>query len=174
MFDRSLFSGRQSEFPIALEQIQRLWEADLPLYSNLSNVSALLAQCLERTNWVGFYLWEPRLSCLILGPFQGLPACTRIPLGIGVCGTALAERRTQLVPDVHLFPGHIACDAASRSEIAVPLLSRAAALGAPAGHPCLGVLDVDSPEVSRFGAADQSFLAQVAAALAAVWPAASG
>ncbi|MFK4997468.1 GAF domain-containing protein [Bacillus sp. N9] len=103
--------------------------------ANLSNASALLGQFLDRINWVGFYLMED--GELVLGPFQGLPACVRIPLGRGVCGTSAAERETIVVPDVHAFPGHIACDAASQSEIVVPLIKD--------GN-VIGVLDIDSPE----------------------------
>ncbi len=107
--------------------------------ANMANAAALIAQYLPDLNWSGFY----RLvgGELVLGPFQGKAACIRIPLGKGVCGTAAAERRTQLVADVHAFPGHIACDAASRSELVVPIVRDAA---------LLGVLDLDSPSPSRF------------------------
>ena len=102
-------------------------------------------------NWAGFYF--DRGGTLVLGPFHGQPACVRIPMGRGVCGTAAAQRRTIVVPDVHEFPGHIACDAASRSEIVVPLIKHAA---------LIGVLDVDSPDPDRFHAADQALLERVA------------
>ena len=115
--------------------------------ANLSNASALLAEALERINWCGFYLL--RGEELVLGPFQGRPACVRIPIGKGVCGTAAARRETLVVPDVEKFPGHIACDAASRSEIVVPLLD---------GGTLRGVLDVDSPELARFREADREGL----------------
>lgn len=107
--------------------------------ANMANAAALLWDWLPDLNWAGFY----RLvgGELVLGPFQGKPACIRIALGQGVCGTAAAERATQVVPDVHAFPGHIACDAASRSELVVPLL---------AGERLLGVLDLDSPVPARF------------------------
>ncbi len=161
MFDQGLLSGsRSADFPAALSQIPQLWEPDLPLYSNLANVSALLKACLHRTNWLGFYLWDERRACLVLGPFQGLPACTRIAAGRGVCGTALAARKTMRVADVRLRPGHIACDAASRSEIVVPVFR---------GAEALGVLDVDSPEVARFDAIDQDFLEKAAATLVPLW-----
>ena len=112
--------------------------------ANLANASAHLARALDRINWCGFYL--ARGAELVLGPFQGMPACVRIPLGKGVCGTAAAARRTLVVPDVNAFPGHIACDAASRSEIVVPIVE---------GGLLRGVLDVDSPELSRFDDADR-------------------
>ena len=118
---------------------------DVPhLFANLANASALLWQTLSDVNWAGFYLLEG--ETLVLGPFQGKPACTQIPLGRGVCGTAAAKNETQVVPDVNAFPGHIACDAASRSEIVVPLRT--------GGH-VIGVLDVDSASPARFGEADR-------------------
>ncbi len=126
--------------------------------ANAANAAAVLWQYLPRINWAGFYFL--RGETLVLGPFQGKPACVRIPLGQGVCGTAAARRETLVVPDVHDFPGHIACDAASRSEIVVPLL-RAGAV--------LGVLDIDSPEPDRFTQADRAGCERVAAA----WLAAS-
>ncbi len=160
---QGMFTGnRDEDYPLALLQVRSLWEADLPLATNLANISALLKQVLERTNWAGFYLQNRGSSQLILGPFQGLPACTRIDVGKGVCGTAASSRMTQLVPDVHLFPGHIACDSASQSEIVVPLVRNGEVLG---------VLDVDSPEKSRFDAADKTFLEGVAVELIRLWPA---
>ncbi len=161
MVENTVFSGnRVEDYALAARQLPALWEADLPLATNLANVSALLAQCLPRTNWVGFYLWDEERSLLILGPFQGLPACTRIGLGKGVCGTAARERRTIVVPDVQQFPGHIACDAASASEIVVPIVQDGRVLG---------VLDVDSPERARFDPVDRSFLEGIAAALVDMW-----
>jgi GAF domain-containing protein len=107
--------------------------------ANMANAAALIAQYLPDLNWSGFYRLVDRE--LVLGPFQGKAACIRIPLGKGVCGTAAAEQRTQRVADVHAFPGHIACDAASRSELVVPIIRDGA---------LLGVLDLDSPSPSRF------------------------
>jgi len=121
-----------------------LLEGESDALANLANASALLGQALERINWCGFYLL--RGEELVLGPFQGKPACVRIAMGKGVCGTAAARRQTLLVPDVNAFPGHIACDADSRSEIVVPIVA--------AGQ-LRGVLDVDSPELGRFDAEDQ-------------------
>ena len=115
--------------------------------ANLANAAALLWQHLEKINWAGFYKMEA--GKLVLGPFQGKPACIVIPVGRGVCGTAVAENKTQLVPDVHDFPGHIACDSASNSEIVVPI---------HVGGEIWGVLDIDSPFFGRFTAEDQKGL----------------
>lgn len=129
---------------------------------NLANASAILASRLPDLNWAGFYLF--RDGALLLGPFQGKPACTRIKLGRGVCGTTAARRATTVVPDVHAFPGHIACDPASSSEIVVPLL---------AGDRLLGVLDLDSPKRGRFSDDDARGLEEFARRLVAGtdWPA---
>ena len=118
--------------------------------ANLANASALLWQHLDTVNWAGFYMMED--GALILGPFQGKTACIRIPVGKGVCGTAVAENATQLVPDVHLFPGHIACDSASNSEIVLPI---------HVNGEIWGVLDIDSPEIGRFTEADSAGLQKV-------------
>jgi L-methionine (R)-S-oxide reductase len=163
---RSHTGSRERDYELLLEQARSLWEKDLPLWANLANASALLKQYLERTNWVGFYLWDSAARQLVLGPFQGLPACTRINFGRGVCGTAVKARRTQIVPDVHLFPGHIACDSASRSEIVVPLLRPECS----AEDAVLGVLDADSPEMGRFDKTDRAGLEAVAALLVSLWP----
>lgn len=117
------------------------WQTDL------ANTSAFLFSEMEDINWVGFYLLENQT--LWLGPFQGKPACTEIAMGKGVCGTAAQQRKTVLVHDVHQFPGHIACDPASRSEIVIPLLR---------GSELLGVLDVDSASIDRFSLEDAKFL----------------
>ena len=118
--------------------------------ANLANASALIYESLEDLNWAGFYLLEG--ETLVLGPFQGRPACIEIPLGRGVCGTAAQTGQTQLVPDVHLFPGHIACDSASNSEIVVPLRI---------DGKVVGVLDLDSPWPGRFTDEDQAGLEAV-------------
>ena len=118
--------------------------------ANLANASALIYESLEDLNWAGFYLLEG--ETLVLGPFQGKPACIEIPLGRGVCGTAAQTGQTQLVPDVHLFPGHIACDSASNSEIVVPLRI---------DGKVVGVLDLDSPWPGRFTEEDQAGLEAV-------------
>ena len=119
--------------------------------ANLANAAALLWQELEDVNWAGFYLSEG--DTLVLGPFQGKPACIEIPYGRGVCGTAAAKDETQLVPDVHAFPGHIACDSASRSEIVVPLHRDGRVIG---------VLDIDSPTTARFTQRDKEGLERFA------------
>ena len=122
--------------------------------ANLANAAALLWQELPGINWAGFYKMTD--GALVLGPFQGKPACILIPVGKGVCGTAVAEDRIQLVPDVHQFPGHIACDCASNSEIVLPIHVRGE---------IWGVLDIDSPTVGRFTEADKEGLEAFAAAL---------
>ena len=118
--------------------------------ANLANISAALWQALENINWVGFYLMNG--GKLVLGPFQGKPACIEIPLGRGVCGTAAQKRETVLVEDVHQFPGHIACDSASNSEIVVPIFKNGAVYG---------VLDIDSPYFARFTREDQRGLEEI-------------
>lgn len=130
-----------------LAQLESLIEGEDDRISNLANASALLMESLEELNWAGFYLMKE--GHLQLGPFQGRTACIRIQVGKGVCGTAVQEDRTQLVPDVHQFPGHIACDSASRSEIVVPIHA--------AGR-IVGVLDIDSPVTDRFDREDQEGL----------------
>lgn len=136
------------------QQLTALIGDERDAIANAANTSALLFDLLPDLNWAGFYLLKG--GELVLGPFQGKPACIRIPLGRGVCGTAAATRTAQLVADVHEFPGHIACDAASRSELVVPLLN---------GDVLLGVLDLDSPIPGRFTEADRAG----AEAIAAIW-----
>jgi GAF domain-containing protein len=128
------------------------------LIANHANTSALLFTSLPQLNWAGFYLLNSPKE-LVLGPFQGKPACVRIALGRGVCGTAAAERRTVLVPNVHEFPGHIACDSASNSEIVLPLIR--------ANGELLGVLDLDSPVLERFDVIDQQGLERIVRTLLA-------
>jgi len=127
------------------QQADALMAEETNLIANLANLSALLFMELEDVNWAGFYLYEN--NELVLGPFQGLPACIRIPVGRGVCGTAASTLQTQLVTDVHNFPGHIACDAASNSEVVVPII---------VNDKLIGVLDIDSTSIGRF---DQDDLA---------------
>lgn len=148
MFSQTTYSGSSlDQYTMLGKQLDALLEGESNLVANLSNASALLNQFLERINWVGFYLMED--GELVLGPFQGLPACVRIQVGKGVCGAAVAEKKTMLIEDVHAFPGHIACDAASQSEIVIPLIKDGSVIG---------VLDIDSPELSRFTAEDQEGL----------------
>jgi len=135
---------REEKYSLVKKQLAALLDGEPNRIANLSNASALLNQFLDRINWVGFYLAED--NELVLGPFQGLPACVRIPFGKGVCGTAAKQVETQLVEDVSQFPGHIACDAASQSEIVVPIVK---------DQVLIGVLDIDSPEKSRFDELDK-------------------
>lgn len=122
--------------------------------ANLSNATAIIKACVEDLNWAGFYLMKK--GELVLGPFQGLPACNRIQVGKGVCGTAIKESKTQLVEDVHLFPGHIACDSASNSELVVPIIKDGKAYG---------VLDLDSPSKNRFGEIHQRYMEEFVSVL---------
>ena len=138
-------------------QLKALTEGVPYKIANLANASALLWEHLNDINWAGFYMMEE--GALVLGPFQGKTACIRIPVGKGVCGTAVAENATQLVPDVHLFPGHIACDCASNSEIVVPIR---------VNGQIIGVLDIDSPEKNRFTQVDQAGLEAFVAILETV------
>ena len=145
--------GKAELYRALAQQLGGLLEGERDPIANAANTSALLFQTLPDINWVGFYFLRGG-SELVLGPFQGKPACVRIPLGRGVCGTAAARRQSVLVADVHEFPGHIACDADSRSELVVPLIRR---------NELLGVLDLDSPHCSRFDAEDQSGVERMAA-----------
>src|SRR6187402_932623 len=139
--------GKPEFYRDLCDQVEALLAGERDPIANAANTSALLFQMMPDLNWAGFYFL--RGSELVLGPFQGKPACVRIALGRGVCGTAARERKTIVVPDVHAFPGHIACDVASRSEIVVPLLF---------GERLLGVLDLDSPRENRFDADDAAGL----------------
>lgn len=127
--------------------MKSLIEGEPDLIANLANVSALLFNGLDDVNWAGFYLFKD--DQLVLGPFQGQPACIRIPLGKGVCGTAAATKTVQRIDDVHTFDGHIACDAASNSEIVIPIIIH---------NKLVGVLDIDSPIYSRFDEQDEQGL----------------
>jgi len=125
--------------------LRALLDGEHDLVANAANMTALLYWNLPQLNWAGLYLVEAQRGDLLLGPFQGKPACVRIPIGRGVCGTAAQRRETVVVPDVHAFPGHIACDSESNSEIVVPIIR---------GGQLLGVLDLDSPVHGRFDADD--------------------
>lgn len=150
MFQASLYNGdKEKDYSLVIKQLDALLHGEPDVIANLSNASALLNQFLDNINWVGFYIWKE--DELVLGPFQGLPACVRIKSGKGVCGTAISEKKTQLVADVNQFPGHIACDAASQSEIVVPILK---------DGEIFGVLDIDSPTTNRFDGIDQKYLEQ--------------
>ncbi|HHT7236239.1 MULTISPECIES: GAF domain-containing protein [Bacillus] len=148
MFTKESYAGsREEQYETVIKQLDALLTGEPNVVANLSNASALLNQFLNRVNWVGFYVTEG--NQLVLGPFQGIPACVRIPFGRGVCGVAAETKITQLVADVHQFPGHIACDSASNSEIVVPIMKE--------GN-IIGVLDIDSPEKNRFDEVDQHYL----------------
>ena len=140
-------------FAELLAQARALLEGERDFTANAANLSALLFHSLEGLNWTGFYWMKG--GELVLGPFQGKPACVRIAMGKGVCGTAAASSRTVIVPDVHAFPGHIACDGASRSEVVVPVM---------AGGRVIGVLDLDSPRPARFDEDDARGLEAIVAA----------
>ena len=140
-------NDRKARYAMLLEQARALTDGVSHPIANLANLAALLFQGLEDINWCGFYLMDG--GALMLGPFCGLPACIRIPLGRGVCGTAAAKDEVQLVPDVHAFPGHIACDSASNAEIVLPI---------HANGRVIGVLDIDSPTIGRFCETDRESL----------------
>ena len=140
------------DYDLLTDTIKEFAETDRNFVPLLSNAAALLWQELKEINWAGFYLL--RDDTLVLGPFQGKPACVRIPVGKGVCGTAVQENRSILVPDVRQFPGHIACDAESRSELVVPLRASADLI--------LGVLDIDSPIPNRFDEIDRMGIEAIA------------
>ncbi len=148
MFTQINYEGPIAEqYTTLAKQLNALLTGESDRIANLSNASALLNQFLPNINWVGFYVLQGEQ--LVLGPFQGLPACVRIPIGRGVCGTAVSKAETMVVKDVHEFPGHIACDAASQSEIVIPLKKEGEVIG---------VLDIDSPIVNRFSKEDQEGL----------------
>ena len=154
MFTASTLTGSKPEqYAQLLDQARGLMAGEHDRIANAANLSALLFNALPDLNWAGFYFFDGHE--LVVGPFQGLPACVRIPLTRGVCGAAARSGQTQRVDDVHAFDGHIACDAASRSEIVVPLFR---------GDQLVGVLDIDSPLPGRFDAADQAGIEAIAAA----------
>lgn len=148
---------KQTNYTLAAAQLAALTEGIPYETANLANASALLWQEMESINWVGFYKMVE--GALVLGPFQGKPACIRIPVGKGVCGTAAAEDRIQLVYNVHEFPGHIACDGASNSEIVLPI---------HVNGEIWGVLDIDSPEIGRFTEYDKEGLEKVVEVLESI------
>ena len=153
MFSPTGLSGPKPEqYGQLLAQARALVEGERDRVANAANLSALVYHALPQLNWVGFYFFDG--TELVVGPFQGLPACVRIPLSKGVCGAAARTRTTQRVPDVNAFAGHIACDSASRSELVVPLYYDDA---------LIGVFDIDSPIPARFDADDQTGLEAIAA-----------
>ena len=150
----SLIVNRSSiideQYKLLVKQVKSLLDRNDNILSNLSNLTAALKQTFEKISWVGFYLYNGKE--LYLGPFQGKVACTRIQLGKGVCGTSAEKRETIIVPDVEKFPGHIACDIESRSEIVIPLIK---------GDQLYGVLDLDSTSLNAFDEIDQKFLEEI-------------
>lgn len=145
-----MYTGdKEKDYSLLLQQLQALLDGEENRIANLANAASLLNQFLTDVNWVGFYLMDKEKNELVLGPFQGLPACVRIPNGKGVCGASIKEKRTLRVEDVHQFPGHIACDAATNSEIVIPVIK---------GTELIGVLDIDSPSKARFDTTDQHYL----------------
>ena len=151
------YASKEAHYADLLQQARGLMAGERDLIANAANFSALVYHSLPQLNWAGFYLYDGRE--LVLGPFQGKPACIRIALGRGVCGTAAQTRETQLVADVNAFAGHIACDAASQSEIVVPLVRADGSL--------LGVWDVDSPITRRFDEEDRAGMQALCAAFMA-------
>jgi L-methionine (R)-S-oxide reductase len=149
MFELSEISAQsKTDFYKSLtSQLYRLLEGERDFLANTANFSALLFNTMPDVNWVGFYFYKG--GGLVLGPFQGKPACTRIAIGKGVCGTAAEKMKTVIVKNVHEFPGHIACDSASNSEIVVPLIKHGK---------LIGVLDIDSPQLARFDEEDKAGL----------------
>lgn len=155
MFQVEHYKGnREENYQLLIKQLRALIEDEKSEIANLANASSLLNQFLDTINWVGFYLNDG--DELVLGPFQGLPACVRIQFGRGVCGTAAANRQTERVADVNQFPGHIACDSASQSEIVIPIIKNG---------DVYGVLDIDSPVTNRFDETDQKYLEEFVAVL---------
>ncbi len=146
------FRDQAGDYAELAQELAGLLRGESDFVANAANTAALIFDALPDLNWAGFYLLKE--GELVVGPFQGKPACVRIPVGKGVCGTAAAQRTTIVVPDVNAFPGHIACDAASQSEIVVPLIS---------GANLLGVLDIDSPRLARFNEGDARGLERLAA-----------
>ena len=131
-----------------LLSLKGIVEGEKNLIANLSNISSVIFNSLPELNWVGFYFWSKIEQELVLGPFQGQPACIRIKANKGVCGACYTTKKVQLVPDVSLFSGHIACDSATNSELVIPLFKD------PSKNECLGVLDLDSPKFNRFNQQD--------------------
>ena len=155
MFTSGSLSGSKPEqYEQLLAQARALVHGERDRIANAANLSALVYHALPQLNWVGFYFFDG--TELVVGPFQGLPACVRIPLDKGVCGAAASSRQTQRIADVHAFPGHIACDSASNSELVVPLVSSKGDL--------IGVFDLDSPVQDRFDVEDQHGLEAIARA----------
>jgi GAF domain-containing protein len=145
-----MLENKQQHYAQLAQQVEAIVAGEQDLIANMANISAILYWALENVNWAGFYLVKDQQ--LVLGPFHGQPACIRIPIGKGVCGTAVSENSIQLIEDVHQFSGHIACDAASNSEIVLPIRQN---------NHVIAVLDIDSPDIARFDHDDKSGLSQI-------------
>jgi L-methionine (R)-S-oxide reductase len=155
-------ASTKPDYAMLARQVDSILEGERDLTANAAQFSAFIYDTIGELNWAGFYLTRPAKNGggkeLLVGPFQGKVACARIPFGRGVCGAAAAERRTMLVPDVHAFPGHIACDSASNAEIVIPLIKDGVVLG---------VFDIDSPTLNRFSEEDRAGLEALVAAFMA-------
>jgi L-methionine (R)-S-oxide reductase len=149
-----IMSNKKEQYKLINAQVQALISDEPDMIANMANIAAVLFNTLEQINWAGFYLFKQEQ--LVLGPFQGMPACIRIPMGSGVCGTSASSLQTIIVKDVHLFAGHIACDAASNSEIVVPII---------VNKQLVAVLDIDSPVIERFDEHDRQGLEALASIL---------
>jgi len=145
-----MLENKQQHYAQLAQQVEAIVAGEQDLIANMANISAILYWALENVNWAGFYLVKDQQ--LVLGPFHGQPACIRIPIGKGVCGTAVSENSIQLIEDVHQFSDHIACDAASNSEIVLPIRQN---------NQVIAVLDIDSPDIARFDHDDKSGLNQI-------------
>lgn len=145
-----MVENKQQHYAQLAQQVEAIVAGEQDLTANMANISSILYWALENVNWAGFYLVKDQQ--LVLGPFHGQPACIRIPIGKGVCGTAVSEKAIQLIEDVHSFSGHIACDAASNSEIVLPIFQN---------NQIIAVLDIDSPDIARFDLDDQAGLSQI-------------
>jgi len=151
MFEHKQGTSKSEDYDLMLKAVDSMIADETDVCANLANITSVVNLYVDRLNWVGFYLMKE--GELVLGPFQGKPACVRIKLGKGVCGTAATRREVVVVPNVHEFEGHIACDSASNSEIVLPIYQRGEVYG---------VLDLDSPEFSRFGELEQDALTKLA------------
>lgn len=145
-----MIDNKQQHYAQLAQQVEAIVAGEQDIIANMANISAILYWSLEKVNWAGFYLLKDQQ--LVLGPFHGQPACIRIPIGKGVCGTAVSENSIQLIEDVHQFSGHIACDAASNSEIVLPIRQN---------NRVIAVLDIDSPDIARFDLDDKAGLSQI-------------
>jgi GAF domain-containing protein len=145
-----MIENKQQHYAQLAQQVEAIVAGEQDFVANMANVSSILYWALENVNWAGFYLVKN--GQLVLGPFHGQPACIRIPIGKGVCGTAVSDNAIQLIEDVHQFSGHIACDAASNSEIVLPIRKN---------NQVIAVLDIDSPNIGRFDLDDKAGLSQI-------------